>query len=45
VVSRQADDRARQAHHSALAIALAREHGLTQVESQALELPAAAAVG
>jgi DNA-binding SARP family transcriptional activator/tetratricopeptide (TPR) repeat protein len=41
----QADDRARQAHHVALALALARDHGLTQVESQALTLPAAAAAG
>jgi DNA-binding SARP family transcriptional activator len=41
----QADDRARQAHHVALALALAHDHGLTQVESQALTLPAAAAAG
>jgi hypothetical protein len=39
----QAGDRTRQAQHAALAVNLAREHGLTQVERQALSLPAAAA--
>jgi hypothetical protein len=37
------DDASRQADHLALAIDLAREHGLPQVEAQALKLPAAAA--
>jgi DNA-binding SARP family transcriptional activator len=39
----QADDRIRQAHHLALAVDLAREHDLARVESQALQLTAAAA--
>ena len=39
----QADDPTRQAHHLALAVDLGREHGLARVQSQALELTAAAA--
>jgi hypothetical protein len=41
----QPDDLIRQADHVALAVDLARKHGLARVESQALELSAAAAPG